>query len=305
MDDRERRLALGDFLRSRRARLSPAEVGLPARARRRTAGLRREEVAELANVSVAWYVSLEQGRDIHPSEQVLENLAQALLLSPDERRHLFLLAEKRIPAISNSPVGEISPELRRAVMNLDPHPAFVLGPRWDYLAWNRAIDYLWGISRTTPPYAHNRIWQVFAHLDGAHERPGREEYARGMLAEFRADAARHPGDPAFEELIDDLSRSSPHFRAWWPHHDVHNVMERHKVIQHPELGLLEFELLTFQIPDDPDLKLTLYAGAPETAAKLARGLALATKRGLRASDGSAVANVHPPEVAARFPNAPR
>ncbi len=265
MNDRERRLALADFLRSRRARLSPTEVGLPARARRRTAGLRREEVAELANVSVAWYVSLEQGRDIHASEQVLENLARALLLSPEERRHLFLLAEKRMPAASRS-LGEISPALRRAVLNLDPHPAYVMGPRWDYLAWNRSIDYLWGISQTPPPYARNRIWQVFAHLD---DRPGGEEYAQGMLAEFRADAARHPDDPAFEELINDLLQSSPQFRAWWPHHDVHNVMERHKVIQHPELGHLEFELLTFQVPDDPDLKLTLYAAAPDTAAKIA------------------------------------
>ncbi len=271
MNDRERRLALADFLRSRRARLSPTEVGLPVTARRRTAGLRREEVAELANVSVAWYVSLEQGRDIHASEQVLENLAQALLLSPDERRHLFLLAEKRMPATSRA-LGEISPELQRAVLNLDPHPAYVMGPRWDYLAWNRAIDYLWDISRTPPPYARNRIWQVFAHQDDRHERPGWEEYARGMLAEFRADAARHPGDPAFEELINDLFRTSRQFRAWWPHHDVHNVMERHKIIQHPELGYLEFELLTFQMPDDPDLKLTLYAASPDTAAKIARCL---------------------------------
>ncbi len=276
MNDRERRLALGDFLRSRRARLSPAAVGLPARSRRRTAGLRREEVAELANVSVAWYVSLEQGRDIHPSEQVLENLAQALMLSPEERRHLFLLAEKRMPAAARWPDKEISPELQRAVLNLDPHPAYVLGPRWDYLAWNRAIDYLWGISQAPAPYARNRIWQVFTHLDGGHERPGWEQYARGMLAEFRAEAARHPGDPAFEELINDLSRTSPQFRAWWPHHDVHNVMERHKVVQHPELGRLEFELLTFQMPDDPDLKLTLYAAAPETAAKLARCLTATT-----------------------------
>ncbi len=273
MDDRERRLALADFLRSRRARLSPAEVGLPARTRRRTTGLRREEVAELANVSVAWYVSLEQGRDIHPSEQVLESLAQALLLPPEERRHLFLLAEKRMPASPLSPSEEINPALRRAVLNLDPHPAFVLGPRWDYLAWNRATDYLWAISQMAPPHARNHIWQLFSHRDDRLDRPGWEQYARGMLAEFRADATRHAGDPAFEELINDLLRSSPQFRAWWPHHDVHNVMERHKTVLHPELGQLDFELLTFQMPDDPDLKLTLYAAAPDTAAKLARCLA--------------------------------
>lgn len=272
MDDRERRLALADLLRNRRARLSPAEAGLPARVRRRAAGLRREEVAELANVSVAWYVSLEQGRDIHPSVQVLENIAKALSLSPEERRHLFILAEKQIPAIPSTLDQEISPELRRAVMNLDPHPAFVLGPRWDILAWNRAADYMYGISRMTPPHGRNRIWRVFAQLDGRLDLPGWEQYARGMLAEFRADAARHAGDPAFEELIQDLLRMSPQFRDWWPHHDVQNVMERHKVIQHPELGSLEFELLTFQIPDDPDMKLTLYSASPETAAKLARCL---------------------------------
>jgi transcriptional regulator with XRE-family HTH domain len=271
-------LALADFLRNRRAHISPAAAGVPARARRRAAGLRREEVADLANASVAWYVSMEQGRDVHPSVQVLENVAKALSLSPEERRHLFLLAEKQMPASSTSHDQEISPELKRAVLNLDPHPAFVLGYRWDIVAWNRAADYMYGISNVTPPYARNRIWRVFAHLDDRIRLPGWEQYARGMLAEFRADAARHAGDPAFEELIGDLMQSSPYFREWWPHHDVHNVLERHKVIQHAELGTLEFELLTFQIPDDPDMKLMLYSAAPATAEKLRRRISSSTAK---------------------------
>ena len=275
MDDEERRLALADFLRSRRGRLSPEKVGLPVRSKRRTAGLRREDVAELADISVAWYVSLEQGRDIHPSKQILENLSEALQLSPEERRHLFLLAEKRIPGISPSLANELSSALRQAVLNLDPNPAYVLGPRWDYLVWNRAADYFLEITRMSPPHVRNRIWQVFASLDDELDRPGGKEYARGIIAEFRADAARHMGEPAFEELINELLKSNAHFREWWPHHDVHNIMEHHKSFRHPELGQMEFEFLTLQIPNDPDLKLALYAATPATAEKIARCLATA------------------------------
>src|SRR6266700_4719156 len=134
MDERERRQTLADFLRKRRARLSPADVGLPPGIRRRTPGLRREEVALLANIGISWYVALEQGRDIHPSEQVLESIAQALRLTATEQQHFFVLAGQSPPTPwSLSEEEQVSPALQQAVKALDPHPAFVLGRRWDIL----------------------------------------------------------------------------------------------------------------------------------------------------------------------------
>lgn len=132
MDEIERRQALAAFLRTRRARLSPTAVWLPARSRRRTPGLRREEVAELANIGVSWYTLLEQGQDVHPSRPVLESVAQALKLTPAEEHHLFLLAGHTLPAQGEAEEEEVRPALQRVVDALTPHPAFVIGRRWGY-----------------------------------------------------------------------------------------------------------------------------------------------------------------------------
>src|SRR5579884_691326 len=138
MDEKARREALADFLRTRRARLRPTDVGLPTRNRRRTPGLRREEVAELANIGVSWYTLLEQGQDVHPSRQVLASLAQVLRLTPAEKQHLFLLASQELPTKTIAEEEQVRPALQRVVDALDPHPAFLIGQRWDVLTWNRA-----------------------------------------------------------------------------------------------------------------------------------------------------------------------
>src|SRR6266699_3733221 len=157
MNERERRQALADFLRKRRARLSPSAVGLPPGLRRRTPGLRREEVAQLANIGTSWYIWLEQGRDVHPSASVLESLAQALRLTRNERRHLFLLAGQPLPAPTFPAEESIGPALQQVLDDLNPSPAYVLGRRYDYLAWNKAADGLFAISDTladtSSPYA--------------------------------------------------------------------------------------------------------------------------------------------------------
>src|SRR6266704_3878619 len=140
MHERERRQALADFLRQRRAQLTPAEVELPPGIRRRTPGLRREEVAQLANMGTSWYVWLEQGRDVHPSAQVLESLAQALRLTLNERRHLFLLAGQPLPPHAFPVEEPVSPALQQMLDDLNPMPAYAVGRRWDYLAWNKAAD---------------------------------------------------------------------------------------------------------------------------------------------------------------------
>src|SRR5260370_31932533 len=154
MQEQERRQTLADFLRQRRARRSRVDVGLPPGIRRRTPGLRREEVAQLANIGTSWYVWLEQGRNVHPSAQVLECLAQALRLTLNERRHLFLLAGQPLPPHA-SPVEEsASLALQQMLDDLNPTPAYAIGRRWDHLAWNKAADALFSISEASSPYAH-------------------------------------------------------------------------------------------------------------------------------------------------------
>ncbi|MGH2514158.1 MAG: helix-turn-helix transcriptional regulator [Ktedonobacterales bacterium] len=269
MQESERRQALADFLRQRRASLAPADVGLPPGFRRRTPGLRREEVAQLASIGTSWYVWLEQGRDVHPSAQVLECIAQALRLTPNERRHLFLLAGQSAPPHGSPSEEPVSQALQLLLDDLDPTPACVLGRRWDYLAWNKAADAVFGMSEESTPYARNLIWQLFTS-PARRERPHWEQIARGMLAEFRTASARYPNDRWFEELIEDLKQVSAEFCQWWPHHDARRTLDGHKVMEHPTLGRLEFEHINLQVLSDPDVRVMLYVPLAEARAKLER-----------------------------------
>jgi transcriptional regulator with XRE-family HTH domain len=271
MSEHEQRQALGDFLRKQRARLAPTDVGLPPGIRRRTPGLRREEVAELAHIGTSWYIWLEQGRDVHPSPQVLESLAQALRLTLNERRHLFLLAGQALPAPASALEECVSPALQQMLDDLNPTPVYVLGRRWDYLAWNRAAEALFGISEGSPQYDRNMVWRLFTS-PAMRERPNWEQLARGTLSEFRAANARYFGDPEFEELIEDLKQVSPDFCRWWPHHDVRPALDGHKSIAHPVLGQLEFEHITLQMLSTPDIRIAIYTPLAETRGKLERFL---------------------------------
>lgn len=274
MQERDRRQALADFLRQRRASLTPADVGLPDGLRRRTPGLRREEVAQLASIGTSWYVWLEQGRDVHPSAQVLESLAQALKLSLNERRHLFLLAGLAPPPQGSPSEERVSPALRRVLDELDPAPACVIGRRWDYLAWNKAADALFAVSEASSPYARNVVWQLFTSL-ARRNRPHWEQIAQATLAEFRASSARYPGDGWFEELIEDLKQASPDFCRLWPHHEVRRSLDGHKIIEHATLGRLEFEHINLQVLSEPDIRIMIYMPDATTRAKFEQYLAAA------------------------------
>lgn len=270
MHKSERHQALADFLRKRRARLSPTEVGLPPGLRRRTPGLRREEVAQLANIGTSWYVWLEQGRDVHPSTQVLESLAQALRLTGNERRHLFLLAGQPLPSPALPLEERVSPALQQMLDDLNPTPACVIGRRWDYLAWNLAADATFAISEASPPHARNVVWHFFTSPTTREHFPHWEQMAQGLLAEFRTASACYPGDAWLEELIEDLKEASPEFCRWWPHHDASNLVDSEKIIEHPVLGHLEFRHLTLHVFNDPDIRVTVYIPDAETRAKLQR-----------------------------------
>ncbi|WP_028547810.1 helix-turn-helix transcriptional regulator [Paenibacillus sp. UNC451MF] len=269
MNDAERRQALADFLRTRRARLSPSDVQLPTGSRRRTPGLRREEIAQLANIGTSWYVSLEQGRDVNPSEQVLESLSQALRLTSAERRHLFLLAQPHAMVHQQKgPEEQVSPSLELAVQALNPHPAYVLGRRWDLLTWNQAAELVFSFSRIHPPHSKNFIWRSFTN-PALRKHRNWSLLAQSLTAQFRADSARYPGDPWFGELIEELKLLSEEFNLWWSLHDVKSVLDGHKRMEHEELGILEFEHVTLQVPGEVDQKVILYTCLPETASILA------------------------------------
>ncbi len=272
MTDRLRRQALAEFLRIRRARLTPSDVGLPEGGRRRTPGLRREEVAQVANVGVSWYTLLEQGRDIRPSIEILHSIATALRLTPDERQHLFLLADQQYLALLRPLNEEVSPALRRVLNALDPHPAYVMGRRWDYLAWNTAAECIFSPSKISAPYDHNIIWRIFTDPERRLLNPQWEQITPRILAEFRADSVRYAEDDTFKHLIADLQHVSPEFRLWWSRHDVRGTSDIRKDIEHPLVGRLMFEHTTLQVPSAPDQKVMIYTPLPgtDTEAKLRR-----------------------------------
>jgi len=264
-----RRSELADFLRDRRARVSPDSVGLLDNGRRRTPGLRREEVAQLAGVGLSWYTWLEQGRDIKPSAQVLDALARVLELDAVERAHLFHLARVELPLPDADYLQEAPPELRALVDALVPHPAYLLSPRTDVLAWNRAAAAMLGAPPAGPDGPPNLLWWLFTST----ERRGAQwdDTARATLARFRAEHARRIGDPAFARLIDALERESERFRALWPEHEVMTGHLGTKVIDHPELGTLRLYHLQSIPAEHPDLRLTQFAPADEpTRAALRR-----------------------------------
>jgi len=255
---------LGDFLRTRRARLTPEEVGLPKGTRRKTPGLRRAEVAQLVGVSVDWYTWLEQGRSITPSTQVLERLVQTLRLDANERTHLFLLAQQQLPPALLLEPEIVSPALQHFLDQFGTRPAFVSGRRWDILAWNDAGCAVFGdYRRRIAPRERNTIWGVFTNPLARQYIVNWEEDARQLLAQFRSSCARCPGDAQLAELIHDLQRCSPEFRAWWPDHEVRSGQEGRKTLNHPQVGYLLFERLTFQVFDTPDLKVTVYTPLEE------------------------------------------
>lgn len=269
---RRRRDELADFLRMRRAALQPEDVGLPGGGRRRTPGLRREEVAQLAGVGTTWYTWLEQGRDVRASLEVLEALAGALRLDNAERNHLILLGRGETAPPCKSPAERVSPTLRRLIENLGPNPAYVLGRRWDYLAWNAAAVALLGDFGALPRSARNHAWQTFTDPARREMFTDWERSSRVLVAKFRADSARHIGDPEFESLIAALRRTSPEFARAWQRHEVSTSSEGRKDLLHPIAGLMSFSHAVFHPAEKLEQRLILYTPLPDndTAEKLAR-----------------------------------
>jgi len=260
---------LGTYLRDRRVKLDPATLGFPAE-RRRTPGLRREEVASRANISPTWYTWLEQGRGGAPSADVLDRIARALLLTDVEREHLFLLGLGRPPEARYQKSEGVTPRLQRVLDALDPCPALIRTAIWDVVAWNRAsavmlIDY-----GSLPPDRRNILRYIFLDPRARAAQYDWQSVARFALGAFRADAARAGAAAEVESLVEDLCRLSPEFRAMWRENDVRGMHgEAVKHIRHPALGPLAFEYSAFAVDGRPDLAMVVYNPAtPEDAERI-------------------------------------
>jgi transcriptional regulator with XRE-family HTH domain len=262
---------LGTYLRDRRAKLDPTAFGLPLK-RRRTPGLRREEVAQRANVSATWYTWLEQGRGGAPSADVLDRIARAMMLTDVEREHLFLLGLGRPPEVRYQAPEGITPRLQRVLDTLEISPAFIRTATWDVIAWNRAAAAVLTDYSTLPDGQRNVLRMMFRDSRVRAAQPNWQSVARYVVASFRADVARAGAARSVQSLVDELCATSPEFAAMWRDNDVQGHGDGLKVLHHPVAGQLSMEFSGFAVDGRPDLTLVIYNPATPADADKIRAL---------------------------------
>jgi transcriptional regulator with XRE-family HTH domain len=261
---------LGAYLKNRRTKLDPASFGL-AGGRRRTLGLRREEVAQRANISTTWYTWLEQGRGGRASADVLDRIAGALTLTDVEREHLFLLGLGRPPAVHYRNSDPITPRLQRLLDVLEYSPAIVRTATWDVVAWNRAAASVLTDYGKLPPDQRNILRMIFCDPRVRAAQSSWESVARFVVAAFRIDAARAGADAEVERLVEELSAASPEFALMWRDNDVQSHGDGVKQLRHPLLGPITMEYSAFAVDGRPDLSLIVYNPAtPEDRRSIER-----------------------------------
>lgn len=274
-----RRAELADFLRGLRAAMRPADVGLAdgsASGRRRTPGLRREEVAELAGVSVTWYTWLEQGRDISASAQVIDALARALRADPDQHLRLRVLAGLPAPE-RELPVDDALPRLQRLVDAAAPNVASIYDAHFDYLAWNTPYVRVRHDPGRLPRERRNLLWMMFTDAENRARMVRWETAARAVLSQFRAAVGQRPDDPRFAELVAALTGASQEFREWWPQYPSRFFRPATIGIDHPRVGRIAFEMFQLRPDERPDLLMVMQVPASEddherVASLLRRGM---------------------------------
>src|SRR6201993_1502408 len=249
--------SLGNYLKDRRTRLDPTAFGFPL-TRRRTPGLRREELAQRANMSATWYTWLEQGRGGTPSADVLDRIARALMLTDAEREHLFLLGPGRPPEVRYQKNEGVTPRLQRVLDALEPSPALVRTAIWDVVAWNRAATVMLTDYGSLPPEERNVLRLMFLDPRARAAQYDWESVARFVVGAFRVDVARAGATAKVGTLVDELCRLSPQFEALWRDNDVRAHGEGVKHIRHPSLGPLAFEYSAFAVDGRPDLSMVIY-----------------------------------------------
>jgi transcriptional regulator with XRE-family HTH domain len=255
---------LGDFLRACRARIGPEDVGLPVFGRRRrVAGLRREEVAQLAGVSVDYYVRLEQGRGHNVSDAILDAVGRVLRLDPTEYEHMWDLARPTRVARTPTPTT-VRPGVQ-VLLDVIAAPAFVLGRCMDVLAWNAPMDTMMDLSAMAP-HERNMAWHAFLSPNAAAFYPDWDTVAADTVAYLRLDAARHPGDGRMAALVEELSAGNPRFRPLWDAHQVTEKTHGTKRLAHALLGTFAVDYETLTLPGDADLLLVVYTTGPGVTA---------------------------------------
>ncbi|WP_051943452.1 helix-turn-helix transcriptional regulator [Streptacidiphilus rugosus] len=266
-----RRRELAAFLRSRRERISPEQVGLPSGGRRRTPGLRREEVAQLAAVGVTWYTWLEQARDIQVSGQVLDAIARGLLLDQVERQHLFALAGAADPAGAPRECPVVTPTVRAILDQLAPMPAMVLNARFDVIGCNDVYSRLCGGLERFAPEERNILWLAFTEPSWRELLVDWEQAVPHMVAKFRVALAEHVAEPKYKSLLKRLQLASPEFVEHWEHHDVTGTSEGTKRFLNAEVGLLNFEYTNLWLGPRPGYRMITYVPAdPQTRERVER-----------------------------------
>lgn len=250
---------LGAYLRDRRGKLDAAALGFSA-ARRRTPGLRREEVAQRAHISATWYTWLEQGRGGAPSADVLDRIARALMLTEAEREHLFLLGLGRPPELRYRQAEGVSPRLQRVLDALNPSPAMIKTLTWDVVAWNKAATLVLADYGAVPPEERNILRRIFCDPRSRSANFDWEGVARFVVAAFRADVARAgaAAEATVSALVEELTHRSPDFAAMWAVNDVRHHGEGIKCLRHPVLGPVSFEYSAFAVDGRPDLSMIVY-----------------------------------------------
>ena len=277
MDDRPSHgNPLGTYLKDRRGKLDPAVFGFSPE-RRRTAGLRREEVAQRANISPTWYTWLEQGRGGAPSADALDRIARALMLTEVEREHLYLLGLGRPPEVRYRPDEGVSPRLQRVLDVLEPSPALIRTAIWDVVGWNRAATVMMMDYGALPPDQRNILRFIFLDARVRAAQFDWESVARFVVGSFRVDAARAGASAEVEPLIDELCRLSPEFRAMWRDNDVRTHGDGVKQMRHPVLGPITFEYSAFAVDGRPDLAMVIYNPTTPEDAERIRALIEASK----------------------------
>jgi transcriptional regulator with XRE-family HTH domain len=266
---------LGTYLKDRRAKLDPTAFGIPL-TRRRTPGLRREEVAQRANVSATWYTWLEQGRGGAPSADVLDRISRAMMLTDVEREHLYLLGLGRSPEVRYQPSEGVTPRLQRVLDTLELSPAFVRTATWDVVAWNRAATVVLTDYAALEVSQRNILRLIFRDSRVRAAQPDWESVARFVVAAFRADAARAGAAKNVEALVEELSRTSPEFAAMWRDNDVRTHGDGTKILHHPVAGPIGMEYSAFAVDGRPDLSMVIYN--PATPADTDRIRALIASR---------------------------
>lgn len=264
---------LSEFLKSRRAKIKPEQVGLPQSGRRRTPGLRREEVALLAGISLTWYTWLEQGRPIQVSDQVIESLSRTLLLNDEEQIYLHALTNQ-ITRFENNFHDTARPTLQHILDSMKDCPSLITDQFFNVLAWNNAAVILLGDFESMSKRERNIVWAMFTDERFKSLYDSWDKQALGLIGRFRLIRGQNIDNEWLSEFIKDLKGESQEFKNWWSLHDVMNNDDVYKILNHPKLGRLEFEVCNFNMADDSGLKMIVHTpkAGTDTGSKIKEAL---------------------------------